>query len=230
MFESKYSKVLTILLIIGILAIISVVTYVGISISRDNKRQIRAEEEFNNFQSELNELNENEVIEDNNTNTNVTPIVPNASIENQIGENVQNSTETKKTKTYQGFPEVGTIEIPKTNLKCPILQNASKAAIEVAVGIYDGVGLNKVGNTTIAGHNYRNGTFFSNNKNIEEGDKIYITDLEGKKVTYVVYKTYITTPEDSTYLERDTQGKREISLTTCTDDAKSRLIILAEER
>ena len=48
--------------------------------------------------------------------------------------------------------------------------------------------------------------------------------------TYVVYNTYVTTPEDSKHLERDTQGKREITLTTCTDDTKSRIIILAKEQ
>ena len=125
---------------------------------------------------------------------------------------------------------VGTIEIPATNLKYPVLENASKSAMEVAVGIYDGPGLNKVGNTTIAGHNYRNGTFFSNNKKLVEGDKIYITDTSGEKVTYIIYKTYTTSPEDSDYLGRDTGGKREISLTTCTDDSQSRLIIWAKEQ
>ena len=125
---------------------------------------------------------------------------------------------------------VGTIEIPAINLKYPILEEASKSAIEVAVAVYYGPGLNEIGNTTIVGHNYRNGTFFSNNKKLVEGDKVYITDNSGTKVTYVIYKTYTTAPEDSEYLDRDTQGKREISLTTCTDDAKSRLIIWAREQ
>ena len=98
------------------------------------------------------------------------------------------------------------------------------------MAVYYGPGLNEVGNTTIVGHNYRNGTFFSNNKKLVEGDKVYITDNSGNKITYVIYKTYTTAPEDSDYLDRDTQGKREISLLTCTDDTKSRLIIWAREQ
>ena len=37
---------------------------------------------------------------------------------------------------------------------------------------------NEIGNFCIVGHNYRNGLFFSNNKKLEKGDKIYITDLD----------------------------------------------------
>ena len=40
----------------------------------------------------------------------------------------------------------------------------SPKALETSVVVLYGVGLNQPGNTTIAGHNYRNGLFFSNNK------------------------------------------------------------------
>ncbi len=41
--------------------------------------------------------------------------------------------------------------------------------------------LNKPGNTVIAGHNYRNSRFFSNNKKLNIGDKIYVTDYRWKE-------------------------------------------------
>ena len=63
-----------------------------------------------------------------------------------------------------------------------------------------------------------------------EGDKVYITDTTGQKITYIIYKIYTTSPEDGSYLDRDTAGKREISLTTCTDDSQSRLIVWAKEQ
>ena len=125
---------------------------------------------------------------------------------------------------------VGTIEIPAINLKYPVLKEASKSAINVAVAIYYGSGLNEIGNTVIVGHNYRNGTFFSNNKNLVNGDKVYITDNSGTKITYIIYNIFTTSPEDSDFIDRDTQGKREITLDTCTDDSKSRLIIYAREQ
>lgn len=102
--------------------------------------------------------------------------------------------------------------------------------MEVAVGIAYGPGLNKVGNTVILGHNYRNGTFFSDNKKLENGDLIYITDSEtGTRLKYVIYNTYIAGSDEFDYATRDTAGKREISLSTCTDDVKNRLIIWAKE-
>ena len=60
------------------------------------------------------------------------------------------------------------------------------------------------------------------------GDKIYITDNDGKKVTYTIYNKFETTPEDTSFYQRDTSGKPEVTLSTCTDDSKARLIILAK--
>lgn len=233
MFESKYSKLLTILLIVGIVIIIGVLVFLGISTMQSNSINKDAEEGVEHFQNKVSgEVNneeqnvqKNEIQENTILTNEIAPIV---GVENIIVDNNNSSNDNKN--TYKGFTMVGTIEIPSINLKYPVLENASKSAMEVAVGIYDGPGLNKVGNTTIAGHNYRNGTFFSNNKKLVNNDKIYITDTSGQKVTYIIYKIYTTSPEDSEYLGRDTNGKREISLTTCTDDSQSRLIIWAKEQ
>ena len=222
MFESKYSKLLTTLLIVGIIIILAVLLLLGFFTIKNSRIDSDAKDAVDKFQDQLNEISKNEQ-EGNAIIGNI--ISPDIGIENIIG----GDSSSNNINTYKGFPMVGTIEIPAIDLKYPVLQDASKSAMEVSVGIYDGPGLNVVGNTTIAGHNYRDGRFFSKNKNLVEGDKIYITDLSGKRIEYIIYKTYTTSPEDSSYLDRDTQGKREISLTTCTDDAQSRLIIWAKE-
>lgn len=219
MFENKYSKLLTVLLIIGIIVIIAVFIFLTIMTIRNNQITIDQEEAVDRFQSSVNGNDEEEQDE------NVTgEVAPTIGIDDPTTNNPNDNE-----MTYKGFKMVGTIEIPSTDLKCPVLAETTKASIEVAVAVYDGPGLNQVGNTTIVGHNYRNGTFFSNNKLIANGDKVYITDLSGKKITYTVYDTIITSPEDSSYLDRDTQGKREITLVTCTDDTKSRIVIYAVE-
>ncbi len=97
------------------------------------------------------------------------------------------------------------------------------------MAIQFGPGLNQVGNTVIAGHNYHNGLFFSNNYKIEVGDKIYIKDRSGTTVTYTVYSKFETTGEDSSYISRNTNGAREITLYTCNDDSSKRIVILAKE-
>ena len=47
-------------------------------------------------------------------------------------------------------------------------------------------------------------------------------------MTYTIYDNFETDDTDTEYMTRDTQGAVEISLTTCTDYSKARLIILAK--
>ena len=70
---------------------------------------------------------------------------------------------------------------------------------------------------------------FSNNKKLEAGDEIYITDTDGNRIKYIIYDKQLLAPEDFEYASRDTKGAREISLSTCTDDVNSRLVIFAKE-
>lgn len=142
-----------------------------------------------------------------------------------------NTTSSSSTKqTYKGFGVLGTMEIPATNFKYPVLERVTKKSIETAVAeLYpQNTPLNQAGNVVIIGHNYRNGLFFSNNKKLNVGDKIYITDLEGTKLTYTIYNKFETTPEDTSFYQRDTGGKPEVTLSTCTDDSSARLIIFAK--
>ena len=132
-------------------------------------------------------------------------------------------------KTYKGFTMVGKIEIPKISLNLPVLDRATASSMEVSVGVVYGPGLNQVGNTVIMGHNYRDGTFFSNLYKLAVGDLIYITDNSGTKMKYTIYNMYETPASDFSYASRDTAGKREISLSTCTDDVQNRIIIWARE-
>lgn len=226
MFENKYGKILTVLLIVVIVAIIGLLGYLGY----DYYEKYFITKDTAEFVDSFGAENANTT---NETNTNNTD--SNSNVDENILDGIQSSdnsgnssSNTTKRKTYKGFNVVGTIEIPKTNLKYPILEKVTKSSIETAVAVMYGPGPNQVGNTTIMGHNYRNGLFFSNNKKLEVGDKIYITDLNGKKLTYTIYNKYETTPEDAEYMTRNTNGAIEVSLSTCTDDSKARLIIWAK--
>lgn len=128
------------------------------------------------------------------------------------------------------FVVSGYIEIPKTGIKYAIIESSSVKALETAVAVAypSNPKLNTKGNVVIQGHNYRNGKFFSNNKKLEIGDKIKITDISNKTLTYTIYEIFLTTPEDSAFFTRDTGDNIEISLSTCTDDGNQRLIILAK--
>lgn len=235
MFNSKYSKLLTVLLIIAIIAILGILIYVGIDWYKAYTTDADVDTGLDQFDGYVNNIVAKDPKENIVTNTSnvADPVinVNNTSNGNGTGNNDSsgNSGNTSNKPKYKGFNMVGKIEIPKIKLNCPVLEEATPRAIEVAVAVMYGPGINEVGNTVIIGHNYRNGTFFSNNKKLEQGDKIYLTDLNGKKVTYTITKKYITSTEDFDYAIRDTNGKREISLSTCTDDSKQRIIIWAVE-
>lgn len=219
--NSKYSNFLTVLLVIVIIAIIAIIGFLGYKYYETYIIKSSSEDFVGTFGDDTSETNDDETVE-NTQDENMF-----AGVED--GTNTANSSQGKK-KQYNGFDTAGTIEIPKTNLKCPILEQYeySPKALETSVVVLYGVGLNQAGNTTIAGHNYRNGLFFSNNKKLSVGDKIYITDSTGKRLSYTIYDKFEAAENESDYITRDTQGAIEISLTTCTDDSKARLIILAK--
>ena len=229
MLNSKYSKVLTIILIIAIVIIVGLLGFIGIdwykayTVGKDTQNSL---DQFNSY-IENNQNNNNANFENNIDNNNIIEEPNNNNIIEEPSDNNNNSN--SEGLTYKGFKVAGVIEIPKTKVKYNVLDDPSAKAMEVGITIIYGPGLNQTGNTVLAGHNYRNGTFFSNNNKLSSGDKIYITDLSGKKVTYTIYKKYKTDPNDFSYATRNTNGKREISLTTCTDDSSARIIIWAKE-
>jgi LPXTG-site transpeptidase (sortase) family protein len=130
---------------------------------------------------------------------------------------------------FKGFETIGKIEIPKTGVDIPILNQVTVKGMENAPCLLYSTGdLNQEGNNLIVGHNYRNGTIFSDNKKLTLGDKIYITTLEGERVEYTIYDKFITTAEEVSYIKRDTKGKPEITLSCCTDDDTLRIIVLGK--
>lgn len=220
MFGGKYNKFLTIILIIIIIAIIILLGFLGYDYYQKYFISQEASDFVDDFHGDYNQ----EIIQDNNVVENNNQEDPLSKIQNTNS----NSSKISNKKQYKGFWALGTMEIPKTNFKYPVLEKVTKKSIETAVAVLYGAGLNQPGNTVIVGHNYRNGLFFSNNKKLVNGDKIYITDYSGGKMTYTIYNKFETTPEDTSFYQRDTNGIPEITLSTCTDDSSARLIIFAK--
>lgn len=216
MFESKYSKVLTVILVIVIVAIVGLLGFLAYDYYQNYIITKDTSEFVDNFQGDVTDENseDEQVADSNGTN----PL-------DQIQDANTGSGSAKR--TYKGFGVLGTMEIPAINLKYPILEKVTKKSIETSIAFLYGAGINQPGNSVIIGHNYRNGLFFSNNKKLNIGDKIYITDNDGNKLTYTIYDKFETTPEDTSFYQRDTGGKPEVTLSTCTDDSSARLIIFA---
>ena len=130
---------------------------------------------------------------------------------------------------YKGYVVGAKLEIPAIFLETYILGEYSNKALKTSVTKFWGVNPNEIGNYCIAGHNFKNKKMFYNLKKLKIGDKIFISDNKTGKVEYEVYNLYKVIPEDVTCLEQETNGKREVTLITCTNDSKKRIIVKAKE-
>src|SRR3712207_5310151 len=69
--------------------------------------------------------------------------------------------------------------------------------------------------------------FFDLNE-LEQGDEIYVTDAEGTRYTYEVFKQFTVSPTDLS-VTNPVPGKNVLTLQTCTlPDYSHRLIVQAE--
>lgn len=234
MYDNKYGKVLTVFLIIAIIAIIALIGFAIFNKVKDDNMKKEADTTIEEFKRDHNITDDDNNNDNNNDDDNDIPdILPATPIPNPYENNNNNSnssSSSSKKTTYKGFVMTGFISIPKNKVEVPILEKATLNSLNAATGILYPVDakLNEPGNVVIAGHNYRNNLVFSKNKNLKEGDKIYITDESGRKLTYTVYRNFEASPEDTSFYERDTGGVPEITLTTCTQDSSKRTIIFAK--
>lgn len=126
---------------------------------------------------------------------------------------------------------IGKLEIPKINLTTPILYETTDELMKIAPTKYSGSALNGIGNVVIIGHNYYNGTHFSDLNKLLKGDEITITDLYGDRYTYVVYEKEVIKPNDFSCLSEDkTNMKRFVTLITCINGIKNRLVVKCVEK
>lgn len=124
---------------------------------------------------------------------------------------------------------IGTINIPSINVNYPILSTYSDALLKISPCKFHGPNPNEVGNLCIAGHNYKNSKFFSKVPTLKNGDIIEIKDLGGNIIEYAVYDKFIVNPNELECTSQLTDGRREVTLITCTNDNKQRYIIKARE-
>lgn len=149
-------------------------------------------------------------------------------VQNQVVEERVYPKETIK-EEYKGYLVGAKLEIPVIKLETYVLQKYSAQALNVSVTKFWGVNANQIGNYCIAGHNFQNKNMFHNLNELKVGDRLFITDNGVGKVEYEIYDIYQVLPEDVTCLFQETNGKREVTLITCTNDSKKRIIVKAKE-
>ncbi len=160
-------------------------------------------------------------------------IIDSVSDEEEASEtDTEETTESYGTYTASDGTEyntVGTINIPSINVTYPILAETTVELLKISPCKFFGPEPNEVGNLCIAGHNYKNDQFFSKVPDLVTGDVIEITDLSGRTIKYSVYDKYTVVPEDTSCTSQLTDGKKIVTLITCTDDNEKRVIVQAKE-
>ena len=142
---------------------------------------------------------------------------------------IENRIQWLETSSGQRYYVLATINIPSIDVTYPILNETTDELLKISPTKFWGCEPNEVGNFCIVGHNYRSSKFFSKVPNMDEGETIEITDLTGRTLVYEVYDKYVVDPSDVSCTSQRTNGLKEITIITCTDDSKARLIILAKE-
>ena len=129
------------------------------------------------------------------------------------------------------YETIGVVKIPKINISYPILaQTTNVEVMKVSPYKFWGANPNEVGNLCIIGHNYRRkGVFFSDVPSLTVGDIVEIQDLSQRTVQYEVYDLHTVDPNDRSDTTQYTNGKREVTLITCTDDSKQRVVVKCKE-
>lgn len=121
------------------------------------------------------------------------------------------------------------LKIPSLDLNYVVLAETSEELLKISLNKYWGNGPNKVGNYCIVGHNYANGKLFGKLNQMQIGDIATLTDMQNKTVTYEAYDKYVVDPTDVSCTSQLTNGKREITLITCTNFGTQRLVIKCRE-
>lgn len=150
-------------------------------------------------------------------------------IEEELNKEETQQSESLPELEFKGYKIEGIIEIPKINIKYPIIDHTNEETMKVSITKFWGPQANEIGNYTVAGHNNKDGTMFGKTKYLQIGDKIKLTNLKNETIEYEIFKIYSIDPDDVSCVESVENGTREITLITCTNGHKNRLVTKARQ-
>ena len=150
-------------------------------------------------------------------------------IEEELNKEETQQSESLPGLEFKGYKVEGIIEIPKINIKYPIIDHTNEETMNVSITKFWGPQANEIGNYTVAGHNNKDGTMFGKTKYLQIGDKIKLTNLKNETIEYEIFKIYSINPDDVSCVESVENGTREITLITCTNGHKNRLVTKARQ-
>ncbi len=140
-----------------------------------------------------------------------------------------NNAVTYTTNSGQKYTVEAELNIPRLGINYMIISETSEELLKISLNKYWGPKPNEIGNYCIVGHNYKSKKMFGRLNEIQDGDIVQLTDMNKKTVTYSVYDRYVVEPTDTRCTTQLTNGKREVTLITCTNYGQQRLVVKARE-
>lgn len=149
------------------------------------------------------------------------------SFEEKIDKNTKESKEDDFTNVKAG-DEIAIINIPSIKLNTVVVESIEKQYLKHYVCHFENSAMpGQYGNFSLAGHSsYRYNEVFNELHKISLEDEIIIKTLNNE-FTYVLKDIFEVDPEDTYVLDQDNE-KKELTIVTCTNNGKNRLIVKAE--
>ncbi|WP_075857498.1 class D sortase [Clostridium perfringens] len=120
---------------------------------------------------------------------------------------------------------IGILKISSINLKAPIIDGEENLNYVVAK-YKNSPNFGENGNTILAAHNNMKGSIFRNLYKVKIGDTVEV-QKDNEVFKYKITQREIVEPNNPSLLSQDL-SKKEITLITCTNRAKQRLILKGE--
>ena len=117
---------------------------------------------------------------------------------------------------------IGTLKIPVLELELPVISDWSYPNLKVSPCRY--VGSAYLDNMIICAHNYN--SHFGRIKNLQDGDEVRFTDMDGHVFLYAVREVEILQP---TAIEQMESGDWALSLFTCTIGGRTRVTVRCDK-
>ena len=117
-----------------------------------------------------------------------------------------------------GYLYIGYISIPSLGLDLPVMSTSSYEQLKIAPCRYHGS--TKTDDLVIAAHNYER--HFGGIKDLEAGDAVYFTDMDGVTTAYEVA---LVDTLSATAVEEMTSSGYDLTLFTCTLGGQSRVTV-----
>lgn len=139
------------------------------------------------------------------------------------------STEVYTTADGENYTIEATIRVPRLDIEYPVISETSESLLKISVNKYWGPAPNEIGNYCIVGHNYKSKKMFGRLSEVVSGDIVELEGVNGKIVKYSVYDIDVVDPDDTACTSQLTNGRREVTLITCTNYGTQRLVVKARE-